>query len=66
MLGRLFQFKNFISQTVTSLASQRPTPPSDPQLESKLKFLLDYILRNATEDQFKVYHSLQSPEMGIN
>lgn len=66
MLGRLSQLKNFVSQAVTSLTSQRPTPPSDPQLESKLKFLLDYILRNPTEDQFKVYHSLQSPEMAIN
>ena len=45
MFGKL---KNFISHAVTSLNSQRPRPPSDPQLESKLKFLLDYILRNST------------------
>ena len=61
MLGKLSQIKNFISQAVTSLASQKPIPPSDPQLESKLKFMLDHILKNPIEDQFKVYHNLQSP-----
>ena len=58
MLGKL---KNLISHAVTSLASQRPNPPNDPQLENKLKFLLDYIFRHPTEEQFKAYHSLQSP-----
>lgn len=66
MLGKLAQFKNFISYAVTSLQSQRPSPPSDTLLDKKLKFMLDYILRNPTEDQFKIYHSLQSPEITLN
>jgi hypothetical protein len=49
MLGKFAQLKNFISHAVTSPISQRPTPPSDPQLERKLRFLLDYILRSPTE-----------------
>ena len=61
MLGKFVQIKNLIASAVTSLNSQKPTPPSDPQLERKLKFLLDYILKNPVEDQFKAYHSLQSP-----
>jgi len=46
MFGKIAQLKNYISQAVTSLTSQRPKPPSDPQLDHKLKFILDYILRN--------------------
>ncbi len=48
MLGKLSQIKNFISQAVTSINSQRPTPPNDPQLDSKLKYLLDHIFRHPT------------------
>lgn len=66
MFGKLTQFKNFISHAVTSLTSQKPEPPTDPQLDKKLKFLLDYILRNPVADQFKAYHSLQAPEMTLN
>jgi hypothetical protein len=55
------KFKHFITHVVTSVESQRPYPPSDAQLDSKLKFLLDHILSCPTEDQFKAYHSLQSP-----
>lgn len=46
MFGKFAQIKNFISHAVTSLVSQRPKPPNDPMLDKKLKFLLDYILRN--------------------
>jgi hypothetical protein len=61
MFGKLTQFKNFIANAVTSLQSQRPTLPNDPDLDSKLKFMLDHILRNPHEAQFKAYHSLQTP-----
>ena len=61
MLGKLSQIKNFIAHAVTSLQSQKPTAPNDPELDSKLRFMLDYVLRNPTEGQFKAYHSLQIP-----
>ena len=61
MLGKLTQFKNFIANAVSSLDSHRPTPPSDPRLEAKLKHLLDHVMRAPLENQFKVYHSLQAP-----
>ncbi len=48
MLGKLSQFKNFIAHAVTSLQSQKPLTPNDPELDSKLRFMLDYILRNPT------------------
>jgi len=63
MLGR---FKHFITHAVTSVNSQKPIAPNDPLLENKLKFLLDSILRSPTEEQFKAYHALQSPEMTLN
>ena len=66
MLGKLSQIKNFITNAITSVQSQRPVPPNDPALESKLKFLLDFILRSPVEGQFKAYHSLQNPEMDLN
>lgn len=32
MFGKITQFKNFMTHAVTSLLSQRPTPPSDAEL----------------------------------
>lgn len=61
MLGKLSQFKNFISHAVTSLNSQRPSDPNDPELDKKLHFLLDHIMNNPVQVQFKAYHELQSP-----
>jgi len=56
MLGKLSQIKNFIANAITSLESQKPTTPSDPALDHKLKFMLDYVLKNPLPLQFKAYH----------
>jgi hypothetical protein len=56
MLGKLSQIKNFIANAITSLESQRPTVPADPNLDRKLKYMLDYVLKNPLPLQFKAYH----------
>lgn len=66
MFAKFSQIKHFISQAITSLESQKPKVPSDPFLDNKLKFMLDYVLKNPTAQQFKAYHELQSPEMQLN
>jgi hypothetical protein len=66
MLGKIAQLRHRLASAVTSLESQRPLPPSDPQLPRKLQFLLEHILKQPQQAQFKAYHELQSPDYQLN
>lgn len=59
------KLKQFITSAVTPISSYRPSVPSDPALDSKLKSLLDILLKAAKADQFKVYQQFQS-ELQLN
>lgn len=56
MLDRLFKIKNLITHAITSLQSQQPKPPHDPDLSTKLHFYTNHIMSQEVELQFKAYH----------
>jgi hypothetical protein len=66
MFGKLAQLRTLIAHAITSLESQRPQLPSDPNLPKKLAFLLDHVLKAPLQGQFKAYHELQAPEVAFN
>lgn len=65
MFSKLAQIRTYISHAITSLQSQRPVAPSDPALPRKLAFFLDHVMNAALPAQFKAYHELQAPEVGL-
>ena len=66
MFAKLSQFKTFVSHVVTSLQSQKPTGPTDPELDQKLHFLMEHVINEPVATQFKAYHELQHPELELN
>lgn len=59
------KLKQFITSTITPISSYKPSIPTDPALDSKLKSLLDILLKTPKADQFKVYQQFQS-ELQLN
>lgn len=44
MLGTFIKFKNLITHAITSLQSQQPKLPHDPELSTKLHFYTNHIM----------------------